>query len=298
MKNIKDIIKDSKYISPSYLVLTGSHGYGYNVPESDEDYRGFTVPDIDSILGINEFKIYEQSAPNPDLNIYSLQHYLRLLAASNMQCMEILWADPKNIIVCDETGRKVIDNRNLFLSKKGIYRSIKGYAFAEWRKAKAVEQSLEFKEEPQREALDLLTSRFHVERQDRDKIIDILQEYTKYDPRVEKDVSKNLGSRRKESFDKFGFCTKNAAHTIRLISQGIELLTYGELTFPRPEADILKNIRTGHFSLKEVEEAYAGLSEDFDLAFANSNLPEKVDISKINRLYREIAMDSLVKLKE
>jgi predicted nucleotidyltransferase len=60
--------------------------------------------------------------------------------------------------------------------------------------------------------------------------------------------------------DEHGYDTKFAMHCMRLITQGIELITTGHITFPRPDAQELLDIRGGK-TWATVEECIGGLVE-------------------------------------
>ena len=49
-----------------------------------------------------------------------------------------------------------------------------------------------------------------------------------------------------------GSDNKSLYHTLRLLSEGVELLTTGHITYPRPEANILMKIRLGKISQSRV----------------------------------------------
>jgi len=60
---------------------------------------------------------------------------------------------------------------------------------------------------------------------------------------------RKCGVKGKELIKKFGYNTKDAACIVRVLEQCIEMLTLGKLVMPRPNADILLNIRHGGWSL-------------------------------------------------
>ncbi len=62
------------------------------------------------------------------------------------------------------------------------------------------------------------------------------------------------GEARKESMDLYGYSVKNAMHTIRLLSMGIELLEEGCLYPDRRDrdAETLKEIKRGEWTLEQV----------------------------------------------
>lgn len=108
------------------LVVAGSHGYGLNTEESDLDIRGISMGTLDSILGMESFDIFEDK--NTDTVIYSIKRFMELAIKGAPNVLEILFSNPENILYCDEKiGKMLLDNRDMFLSKR-IYYSFKGYA--------------------------------------------------------------------------------------------------------------------------------------------------------------------------
>lgn len=109
-----------------FLVIAGSHGYGLNTEKSDLDIRGINMGTLDSILGLESFDIFEDK--NTDTVIYSIKRFMELAIKGAPNVLEILFSNPENILYCDEKiGKMLLDNRDMFLSKR-IYYSFKGYA--------------------------------------------------------------------------------------------------------------------------------------------------------------------------
>ena len=96
--------------------------------------------------------------------------------------------------------------------------------------------------------------------------------------------TRDLGAKRKELVEKFGFDSKNAAHLIRLVRMCIEFLTDGDLKVQRGDASELIDIKTGKWSLEEVKKEAQRLFNLADEAFIRSSLPAKVDMEAANSL--------------
>lgn len=108
------------------LVVAGSHAYGLNTEESDLDIRGISMGTPDSILGMESFDVFEDR--KTDTVIYSMKRFMELAMKGAPSVLEILFSNPENILYCDEKiGKMLLDNRDMFLSKR-IYYSFKGYA--------------------------------------------------------------------------------------------------------------------------------------------------------------------------
>jgi predicted nucleotidyltransferase len=92
-----------------------------------------------------------------------------------------------------------------------------------------------------------------------------------------------MGDKRKQLVEKFGYDTKNSAHCIRLLKQGIEFLTTGELIVKRPDSAYLLDIKDGKFTLSQIQDEARRLQGLIDEAFVRSKLPEKIDFQKIEK---------------
>jgi len=95
---------------------------------------------------------------------------------------------------------------------------------------------------------------------------------------------------RPELVEAHGYDTKFAAHWLRLGMQGIELMSTGHMTLPLEDADrgVLKAVRRGEITLKEVTEIGTLLENNLTLAIANSELPENPDEARINAVLHSV----------
>ncbi|MBW4561611.1 MAG: nucleotidyltransferase domain-containing protein [Mojavia pulchra JT2-VF2] len=121
--------------------LAGSHGYGLNRPESDFDYRGVFIAPKRYYLGFDRIEqkdtgwdepgMFPFLDSNKDTVIYELKKILQLLAGANPNVLELLWL--RNYPVLTTVGQKLINHKQLFLSKK-VKHTYSGYAFAQIKK--------------------------------------------------------------------------------------------------------------------------------------------------------------------
>jgi hypothetical protein len=281
-------MNQSNLPNPSYSALVGSRLYGIGTDESDWDIKGFIVPPINSLIGINKVRFHEieYSEPNnKNYNIYSLQKFIEHIINGNTNLIESLWST--NIYTIDDIGHEIRNNRNMFLSKK-FYRSIRGYAHAELKKAKALKLVLD-RTNSYADAIERLTSTFQLKSYERDSIIDII-ESSRPDLKIKMFVpnTRELGEKRKKLVDMYGYDVKSACHTVRLLYQGIELLRDHHLTFPSPQRDLLLKIRNGNMKLVEIETIIDDLEIQLNESFNMSKLPEVPDINQINNKYCKI----------
>jgi hypothetical protein len=96
---------------------------------------------------------------------------------------------------------------------------------------------------------------------------------------------------RKYITDEYGFDLKFASHGFRLINQGAELLSTGNIVFPRPDADHLKAIREGKiYGPEDVDKCAKDWQEQqkiLDQAKENTCLAPKLDFDKYSNLLVE-----------
>jgi predicted nucleotidyltransferase len=110
-----------------YITLHGSHAYGTSTPESDTDYRGIAIAPKDYYFGY--LKTFEQSVQNEpvDLAIFEVRRFFKLAADANPNALELLYTDPSAHKVVTGPARVLLDNRDLFLSRKCKH-TFSGYA--------------------------------------------------------------------------------------------------------------------------------------------------------------------------
>jgi uncharacterized protein len=81
-----------------------------------------------------------------------------------------------------------------------------------------------------------------------------------------------------------GYDTKAAMHAVRLCGEGIELMRTGVITYPRPDVELLKQIRRGQYSLDYINQRVSGLLSELDIAERESTLREKPNFKMIDTM--------------
>jgi len=114
-------ITEDPVLGNNIILLTygGSHAYGTNVPGSDIDIRGITFNPIDSIVGNGKFEQFEDR--KTDTVIYGLNKMIDLLLKCNPSTIECLGSKPEHYFVISEDGKRLLENRKIFLSRRAIY---------------------------------------------------------------------------------------------------------------------------------------------------------------------------------
>ena len=92
---------------------------------------------------------------------------------------------------------------------------------------------------------------------------------------------------------KYGYDTKAAMHTLRLLYECKELVSTGGITFPRPEREFLIRVRTGEFSMEQVLQMAEQMFDECRKAGEQSSvLPEAVDMDAVSKLIANCYRDS------
>lgn len=273
-----------------YKLRVGSHLYGLNHPESDEDYMGVFMPLAEDLLGLTKIEEIDNSTKSSSSNrrntagdvddkMYSLHKFMHLLLQNNPNIVEVLFATPENILVDSPEFQELRANTDRLISHKVFY-TFTGYAFSQKKKltVKADRYGSLV------EAVDKMEKRFaREELSDPKKALtedesDMLNKELKYykghkgntesfhkgmplKTIYEKLVEErdNYGWRVKtDTFDKLGYDVKFGYHLVRILAEGYELLTTGKLSYPisgEARDDIIR-VRSGEVELAELYEMY------------------------------------------
>jgi len=146
------IIKNSPHLSfldkgTFLFCLHGSRAYGTNNQDSDYDYKGICIPSKEYFFQPSK-KFEQAELKDPDTVVYEIKKFFNLASQCNPNILEILFCDPQDIIICNELGEQLLENRDLFLSKKARF-SFSGYAISQLRRLSRHKAWIE-KKEPQK----------------------------------------------------------------------------------------------------------------------------------------------------
>ena len=125
-------LKQSGYII--YECISGSHSYGTNNADSDLDVRGvFRLP-AENYLTLSD-PLQQISDATNDVTFYAMKRFFELIKTSNPNLIELLFMPQDCVKFCSPVMQKIIDNRNLFISKKAYYTHIQ-YAHSQIGRAR------------------------------------------------------------------------------------------------------------------------------------------------------------------
>jgi len=129
--NLEQLEKSNKII---YSVVAGSHAYGTNDKHSDMDIRGYFYQNLkerDSFLD----SVNQIGDKKSDVVYLSVKRAFELLMTANPNQIELLWIPDDCIKIMHPAMKVILDNRNLFISKKAFHTHAQ-YADVQVKKSK------------------------------------------------------------------------------------------------------------------------------------------------------------------
>lgn len=108
--------KDNKII---LKIRTGSHLYGTNTSNSDEDFVIVFLPTKDELIGLNPKEdSWQEIVDGIDCTYYSFRKFLKLCLNGNPNLIELLFLNKENIIDITAEGSELLELKTLFLFEK------------------------------------------------------------------------------------------------------------------------------------------------------------------------------------
>lgn len=331
MDDIKEILNSEEYefirtnghLGRNVILLgvAGSISYGTNIEGSDIDIRGITLNQKSDLIGLTQFDQYVDD--DTDTVIYSFNKIINLLLSCNPNTIELLGLKKEHYLYLNESGRMLLNNRKLFLSKRAI-QSFSGYADAQLRR---LQNALARDTFPQAE------KERHIYNSVKNAVQSFNACYKKFDngsielfvddavnPELEKEIFMNVNlthyplrdyvsmwntmSNIVKDYEKVGkrnkkkddlHLNKHAMHLIRLFLMALDILEKGEInTYREKDHDLLMDIRLGKFQKENglFDDSFYDLLTDFEkrvsYAAENTDLPETPDMKKVQDLVMAI----------
>jgi len=316
LKNIISGINDSDLIS-RILVLGryGSRLFGTATEESDYDYIAVYMPKQDDVLLLNNEHVFKKVFVNNnhtyDIVFISLPSYFESLNTyNNMQMLEMLFVDDKDILIKNKFYNEIRNNRNLFLSKdlnlfskfariQASKYSFKGAKYNFLTEFVTFLKGIDDSDYTVGDLNKVITNQYPNK-------IELLIEITDKSIFIfEKEFFKTIKlkyfiSRLESMLDKYsersitaandgGVDRKALYHAVRVASETIELIQTKTLVFPLPYAKYLNTIRSGELSVEDIMRDIEIKLEQIDkLILTSHDLPDKIDRSKTFNLYKTI----------
>lgn len=304
----------------------GSHLYGTNTKNSDEDYKGIALPGSNDILLGKIFKTQKESTGNDrskntkddlDYDIYSLHYFIELACKGETAAIDMLHI-PENMILKTSHEWKFIQaNREKFYTKD--MKAFVGYARRQAAKygcrgsrLKTISEAIQVldvclgnKYSKMCEVWDVLPTgdhaRFIEDSPNGAKQYQICGRILQSTARIEYSQKTLIsfhdryGERSKLAEKNEGIDWKAIGHAIRAAGQLIELFRDGFITFPRPNADWLIAIKQGKWDYRTQAEPYLeSLMDEVERLGNISTLPDKADVTFFNNFLIDTCKNQII----
>lgn len=309
-------------------ILFGSHLYGTATPASDFDFKSVFVPDGRSILLQRARATLTDKRPKAafEKNVageveeerFSLQRFLGLAAEGQTVALDMLfapasaWTDPPAV-----EWSEIIANRQRLLTRKsaafiGYARrqanrfGIKGSRVAAARAALAILEA-GLARHGTTAKLGVMEAEILASLGQHSAIVSVIQPGDVEVPMWEvvdrkmpltasiksaqaimARVVAEYGHRALQAERQQGIDWKALSHAVRVGTQAVELLSSGHVTFPRPDAAHLLEIKLGRVRYQEVAAEIEGLLDRVEAAAEVSALPAEPDHSWIDGFVAEV----------
>ncbi len=111
-----------------------AHGTAGDVID-DIDVRGVFISPIQHYFGLTKCEHIERIsvAGKYDFALFEIRKFIGLLLKSNPNVLSLLWLPQNLYIIRSDWGKLLIENRQMFMSKK-LYKSFGGYAYGQLRR--------------------------------------------------------------------------------------------------------------------------------------------------------------------
>jgi predicted nucleotidyltransferase len=128
--------EETLQIIPEHTILlgyVGSIAHGTYVPKNDpdsiddKDILGVCIAQESVYFGLRKFEQKETKQGEWDSIVYEIRKFFHLLLKQNPNVVGLLWLPEKDYIYISDSGKLILNNRDLFISK-AAYHSFVGYA--------------------------------------------------------------------------------------------------------------------------------------------------------------------------
>ncbi len=288
-------------------VRCGSHLFGTNTPDSDEDFVGIFMPNREILFGFQrceevKFDVVakDESGRNTadavDRTLHEYRKFCRLALQNNPNILHILFADNRSVVYEDMFGRSLREMAEFF-PHRGCFHRFISYAVAQ--KHKMVIRGEHFNE--LQKALDILNvtedNLVLADLRERAPFVgegesskyvrvgDLQFEAGVFVKKARKMVRERLAkaTNRVSLMTKYGFDVKYGSNLIHLLKEGIEILTTGRLTFPLSYAQEILDIKQGKYTADEILEWSDDLESEARAAFEHTQLREHPEAALVER---------------
>ena len=304
----------------------GSHLYGTDTPESDQDFKGIFLPSKEEILlnkipksiSSNSKKGSEtrNTSDDVDTEIYSLHYFIKLALEGQTVAIDMLHANEPNILEKSNIWDSIVENRSKFYTK-----SLK--AFVGYARTQAAKYGIKGSRlNSVKLVIDSLRS-FNLESRLRDYWNELpvgdyifrpknpkttLFEYEVCGKKFQETAKvgyvlpilerfyKEYGKRAEMAAKNEGIDWKAVSHAVRAAFQTRQLLLNNNIIFPLKGAPLLLKIKKGELDYTtQVSPLLENLMEEVEDLTVTSNLPLHPDYKFWDKWMCETLEDNLFK---
>lgn len=292
-----------------YETLHGSRAYNLAREGSDEDRKGVIVGPRQWYFGYRAAP--EQIELSADHVCFEVRKLVRLGAANNPTVIEMLWTREEDRRVVRPAGARLLEARELFLSKR-VGETFGAYAMSQlgrierhrrWllEPPKAPPERSDFGlpertviPKDQLGAAEALIAKGKIDEADvSPQFLSILDRERRYRAKQKEWQQyqhwlRERNPARAALEAAHGYDTKHAMHLVRLITMAIEVLERGEVRVFRDDREELLRVRDGAYAYGALIARVKEMRARMDAARLSSALPETPDEDALDALSDEI----------
>ncbi len=293
------------------LMEFGSTVYGTRVPTSDKDFKGIYLPTPEEIIMGTARRTFHIStkvdqtaksgADDQETEVFALKEYIRLLVEGQTVALTMLFMPDKHILKSSPIWEFIRANKSEFLhsgvtafagycKQQANKYGIKGSRVAAARAASEFLLGLKPTDRLRDHwpVIEVWASQYgehisivHIEHEE--PMLEVcnrrIQRGAKLSAASElcDRIFKEYGARAIQAESNEGIDWKACMHAVRVAAEAKELLLTHHITYPRPEAETLLQIRKGKLPYKQVAEMIEQGLVELDAASAVSTLPKEPD---------------------
>jgi hypothetical protein len=314
-------------------IRVGSHLFGTDTEDSDLDLFGIFMPGDEILYGFQECKEVDlgevakddtgrNTADAIDRKLHEYRKFVRLAIQNNPNILHVLFVNEPNIVFMDERGfgKRLLEKGHMF-PHKGAYRRFVKYADSQRHKMKikpenyaALERGLDqlgdFRDNEV--IADVLANDKFRDEVGRTRPIanfvdfgkgkhvqcgDLQFERGVFVKKAKRMIKERLSkaTNRHVLYTKHGYDVKFASNLIHLLLEGVELMKTGWIQYPFEYRQDILDIKSGHFSVQEIDKWADELVKEARDAYENTSLPENPKSKEIEEfLIQEVKKWSLL----
>ncbi len=291
-------------------IVFGSKLYGTNVPTSDNDFRAIYLPTLEECVLLRARDAWEDKSEE-DTSFFSLQHFLKMAQQGQSAAIELLCAGPEYRVLSSPFFEELHKNRNQFFSKNmnsfiGYARAMSGKYTSRVDRLNEAEAIVKFLEENQFYEGEIGMGKVANRLSDVWEGLPVSPNATKGENPQNKNVDKrayfvcgrelqatvttahaidvikqivNTYGERVRKAKSAELDYKALMHAFRAGYQVKQIMETGDLKFPLPESEYLRDMRSGkiNFVDNNLDEKLDDLMVEVQGLIDKSDLPDRVD---------------------